>query len=139
MGNPRLSLSMPKSGKRELSTTQDLTIRRLPWTYFHLSLQTTPNPVATVQSAPVDFITAREYLSSALQQFLGLMGTAICIDILKVKGRDVWLRVPREDCDAVSNALSSWAGSEGVAWVIRGKGEWLGGLVAGNGDDHFNP
>lgn len=102
-------------------------------------MQTTSNPVATAQSAPVDIITARKYLSSALQQFLGMTGTAICIDILKIDGRDVWLRVPREDRAAVANALSSWAGAEEVAWIIKGKGEWLGGLVAGNGDDHFNP
>ncbi|KAL9612751.1 MAG: hypothetical protein Q9167_002690 [Letrouitia subvulpina] len=130
---------MPKSGKKDFSTTQDLTIRHLPWTYFHLSLQTTSNPVATAQSAPIDIITARRYLSSALQQFLGLTGTAICIDILKVDGRDVWLRVPSDDRAAVTNALSSWVGAEEVAWIIRGKEEWLAGLVAGNGDDHFDP
>lgn len=89
-------------------------------------------------SAPtVDVLTARTYLTSALQQFLGMTGTAIPIDFLKVEGMDVWIRVPREDGAIVVSAVTGWIGSEGTAWRIRGKGEWLGGLVAGDGRDLF--
>jgi ribonuclease P/MRP protein subunit POP8 len=46
---------------------------------------------------------------------------------------EVWIRVPREDGDAVAAALgSSWVGRDGgrdVSWRVRGRGEWLGALV----------
>ena len=91
-------------------------------------------------SAPaVDILTARTYLSSALQQFLGLTGLAISIDFLKVEGKDVWIRVPREDGLAVSNAISTWVGSEGVSWRIKGKSDWLANLAAGDGQQLFQP
>lgn len=92
----------------------------------------------STSSAPaIDMLTARTYLTSALRQFLGLTGTAISIDFLKLEARDVWIRVPREDGAAVVSAVSAWMGAEGVAWRIRGKSEWLGGLVAGNGMELF--
>ncbi|KAI4177843.1 MAG: hypothetical protein LQ343_000307 [Gyalolechia ehrenbergii] len=85
----------------------------------------------------IDILTARTYLTSALQQYLGLAGTAISIDFLKVQGRDIWVRVPREDGAAFVGAVSGWVGSGGVAWRIRGKSEWLGSLVAGDGRELF--
>lgn len=50
--------------------------------------------------------------------------------------QDVWIRVPREDAEAVARAVVAWAGSgsgsgsggAGAAWRILGKGSWLGGL-----------
>ena len=66
-----------------------------------------------------------------------MTGTAIPIDILKVEGRDVWVRVPREDGRAVVEAGSGWV-NEAVTWRVKGKSEWLGGLVAGNGRDLFD-
>lgn len=72
-----------------------------------------------------------------MQRFLGLAGTAVSIDFLKVEGRDIWIRVPRDDGSVVVGAVSSWMGSEGVAWRIRGKSEWLGSLVAGDGRELF--
>ncbi|KAL8927984.1 MAG: hypothetical protein Q9208_002059 [Pyrenodesmia sp. 3 TL-2023] len=80
-------------------------------------------------------LTARTYLTSALQQYRGLTGTAICIDFLKLDGQDVWIRVPREDGAVVVGAVSAWLGAQGVAWRVRGKGEWLGALAAGDGRD----
>lgn len=81
----------------------------------------------------IDALTARTYLTAALSQFLGLMGTSISIDILKIENRsqehsqkkevsssyssshssspEVWIRVPRDDAAAVFTALSSWVGS----------------------------
>ena len=108
------------------------TIRSLPWTYFHLSL------ISTSSSAPpkIDAITARTYLNTALQQLLGLTGIAVSIDILNVEHRDVWLRVPAEDGRAVVEAVSGWVGND-IRWRIIGRGEWLGGIVAGGGADLF--
>lgn len=103
-----------------------LTIRNPPFSYLHLTLLA---PATTV----FDLLTARAHLTSALSQFLGITGTAIPIDFLKIEGRDVWVRVPREDGAAVVGAISGWVGGEGVAWRIREKGDWLGAVVAGGG------
>ena len=37
-------------------------------------------------------------------------------------------------------ALSQWVGKEGdVSWRVKAKGEWLGCVVAGNGQHLFEP
>ncbi|RJE20017.1 hypothetical protein PHISCL_07646 [Aspergillus sclerotialis] len=99
----------------------------------------------------LDDLTARTFLTSALSQFLGLTGTAIPIDILKISEgqpqnqNTVWIRVPREDASAVVAALSSWVGGSkasgggNAAWRICAKGNFLGALVAGSGADLFVP
>ena len=121
------------------STTAPSTtiIRNLPWTYLHLTLISSSTIMSASSTPAIDALTARSYLTSALQRFLGLAGTAISIDFLKVDGRDIWIRVPREDGAAVVGAVNGWVGMEGVAWRIRGKSEWLGGLVAGDGRELF--
>jgi len=124
-----------------------------------------PQPSSSPQ--PIDALSARTYLSAALSQFLGLAGTAIPIDILKIENESpdisgqhtvtahsnnvkkcdtVWIRVPREDAAAVAAALSSWVGGSSgsssavsVAWRICAKGNFLGALVAGSGRDLFVP
>lgn len=103
-----------------------VTIRNPPFSYLHLTLLA---PATIV----FDLLTARAHLTSALNQFLGITGTAIPVDFLKIEGRDVWVRVPREDGAAVVSAISGWVGGEGVAWRIREKGDWLGAVVAGGG------
>jgi ribonuclease P/MRP protein subunit POP8 len=85
---------------------------------------------------------------------MGLTGTAIPIDILKLENAcppeekydSVWIRVPREDAAAVVGAVSSWigggnksAGAADVAWRISAKGNFLGALIAGSGADLFVP
>ncbi|MCJ1484164.1 hypothetical protein MMC06_004332 [Schaereria dolodes] len=125
----------PHSTKTPSSTTY--TIRSLPYTYIHLNLLTTP---PSASSTTVDALTARTYLTSALQQFLGMTGTAIPVDFLKIEGRDVWVRVPREDGKAVVEAVTGWVGGSeaaGVAWRVKGKGEWLGGIAKGDGMELF--
>ncbi|KAJ5775243.1 uncharacterized protein N7511_000254 [Penicillium nucicola] len=154
--------------KRKASEPKPKTIhftsRNPPWTY--LKLQLVPQPGNTPQ--PLDPLSARTYLSSALSQFLGLTGTAIPIDILKLehglistpksdatsttqsaktpRHDSVWIRVPREDAAAVVAAVSSWigggnntTGSAGVAWRVSAKGNFLGALTAGSGADLFVP
>ncbi|KAJ5165347.1 uncharacterized protein N7500_007177 [Penicillium coprophilum] len=129
--------------------TLHFTSRNPPWTYLKLKL--IPQPGSAPQ--PLDPLSARTYLSSALSQFLGLTGTAIPIDILKIENASpsitkydiVWIRVPREDVSAVVSAVSSWiggnnsAGSADVAWRVCAKGNFLGALVAGSGADLFVP
>lgn len=69
---------------------------------------------------------------------MGMTGTAIPVDFLKIEERDVWIRVPREDASKVVGALSQWAGKNGaVGWRVRGRGEWLVSLAAGDGRKLF--
>ncbi|KAK0512819.1 hypothetical protein JMJ35_004836 [Cladonia borealis] len=120
------------------SSSRSLTIRNPPYTYLHLILLT--STLSSSSQPPVDILTARTYLTSALSQYLGLTGTAIPIDFLKVEGGSLWIRVPREDEVALVGALSQWVGKDGdVSWRVKAKGEWLGSVVAGNGDHLFEP
>lgn len=118
---PKLTAQAPKT----------ITIRNPPFTYLHLTLLS-----STTNIPPLDILAARAHLTSALQQFLGVTGTAIPVDFLKVEGRDAWVRVPREDGPMVRGALSGWIGDE-VAWRIAGSADWLGALVSGTGQDLF--
>lgn len=110
-------------------------LRHPPWTYLHLSLQPgTSDTLATSIDAP----TVRLHLTAALTQFLGLHGSAIPVDILHLREREVWVRIPREDAAGVVAGLSSWVGANGtVGWRVRGRSEWLGRLVGGDGRDLF--
>ncbi|KAL4883313.1 hypothetical protein BJY04DRAFT_30599 [Aspergillus karnatakaensis] len=144
--------------------TISFTARNPQWTYFKLQLITQPPPS---QPTPIDPLTARTYLTSALSQFLGFSGTAIPIDILHVTPsttiqpqtstssqiqpqppysqpeRYIWIRVPHQDAPALVSALSSWIGDTGdsesdtVAWRICAKGNFLPALVHGDGADLF--
>jgi len=97
---------------------------RSPHTYLHLSLL---SPFSQHKPPGIDNITAHTYLTAALNQFLGLTGTAIPVDILKIDGRDVWVRCPRENGSMVSTAMSEWRGEGGNAeWRVKGRGDWLG-------------
>ena len=114
---------------------RSITIKRPTFTYLHLTLLSSD---PRTSDAPIDILTARSYLTSALEQFLGMTGTAILIDFLKVEGKDVWIRMSREDGSHVVGALSQWVGKDGgVAWRVKGRGEWLGSLSAGDGRELF--
>jgi ribonuclease P/MRP protein subunit POP8 len=106
------------------------TLRKPSWTYFHLSL------FSPSSNEPLDILTAKRYLTSALQRFLGLYGAAISVDILKLDRKELWIRVPREDAPAVHEAVSAWLG-DGVKWVVKGRDEWLVRLGSGDGQDLF--
>lgn len=140
-----MSIEAVTSEARNLETWSQpaqrrITIRNPPFTYLHLTLLTSTSSLPTLDSPPVDILTARAHLTSAVSQFLGITGTAIPIDFLKVEGRDVWIRVPREDAAAVVGALSHWVGEDGgVSWGVKGKGEWLGVVAAGDGNELFQP
>ncbi|PYH98965.1 hypothetical protein BO71DRAFT_343780 [Aspergillus ellipticus CBS 707.79] len=146
----------PSSSTTPAPKTIHFTARNPQWTYLKLQLVPQPNTPSTTQ--PLDPLTARTYLSAALTQFLGLTGTAIPIDILKISSDEsepepgsptiskiVWVRVPRDDASAVVAALSSWIGGStggdssagNVAWRVCAKGNYLGALVQGSGSDLF--
>lgn len=170
--NTELNSTKRKASGSESNLPQ-FTSRNPPWTYLKLQLHVTPLlqlliDVLTCQNSvpqldndsttPLDALTARTYLSSALSQYLGVTGTSISIDILKIehntpssaqqapsqtlKGDQIWIRIPCDDAAAVVAALSSWVGgSNGAnfAWRVLAKGNFLGALAAGSGADLFSP
>lgn len=85
----------------------------------------------------LDDLTVRSYITAALTQFLGLTGSAISVDIMKVDGRECWIRVPREDLSPVMAAVGGWVGGnneqEKVGWMVKASGNWLSSLVGNQG------
>jgi ribonuclease P/MRP protein subunit POP8 len=85
----------------------------------------------------LDEITVRSHITAALNQFLGLAGSAIWVDILKVEGKECWIRVPREDLSPVIAAVGGWTGGNDVdgkvGWRVKAKGNWLSSLVGNYG------
>ncbi|KIX93633.1 uncharacterized protein Z520_10539 [Fonsecaea multimorphosa CBS 102226] len=120
-------MTKTEPGPAQEATTTTFTLRNPPHSYFHLRLHATP-PLQVDQ--PLDEITLRSYLTSALQQYLGLTGAAIPVDILKVEGPNAWIRVPCDDEVAVTAGVSQWVGAKGVSLGIEARGSWLGGVVA---------
>jgi hypothetical protein len=58
-----------------------------------------------------------------------------------VSGQEVWIRVPREDRAPVLAGLGGWNGAgegdERVGWVVNGTANWLGSLVAREGESEI--
>jgi len=138
-GDARIDLKSAKESPQPVY--RSITIRNPPHTYLHLTLVTSsPFGILNSKAAPIDILTARTHLTAALAQFLGLTGTAIPADFLKVEGREVWVRVPREDGAVVVGALSQWIGSDSsLSWRVRGNGVWLGAVGVGDGSQLFEP
>lgn len=145
------STSQPKSKRRKTSKPSVLasfTIRNPTWSYIHLTHLSSSSQIPLSEtnnshdqfistSPSIDAITARLQLQASLQQFLGLHGTAIPIDVLKIEGRQVWIRVPREDVSAVVTAVGGWVGKGGEGWRVHSWGCW-GARDAGDGSDLFD-
>lgn len=118
------------------------TLRSPRWAYFHLQLLTSSTSTSkpTTDEPALDAITVRRYLTAALSRFLGQMGAAIPIDILKIDQQHVWIRVPSHDATAVHEAVSSWVSNQGgmgdgtgLSWIIKGRDDWLVRLTGGRG------
>lgn len=106
-------------------------MRNPPYGYLHLRIATqAANGSAhrPQEQISLDEITVLSHLNSALNQYLGLAGTAIPVDILKAQASEAWVRIPHEDESAVVAALSQWIGKGGVGVRVLGRGSWLGGL-----------
>ncbi|KAH7073699.1 hypothetical protein BKA63DRAFT_604030 [Paraphoma chrysanthemicola] len=162
LANPSQTPSKKRKRKDEKPhILHQSTFRRPEWTYLHLtlitpSLTTTSKPTTATDTAPsptaLDPLTVSPLLTQPLSQYLGTTGAAVPIDILKTGGRDVWIRVPRQDARALRASLSSWVGScdvesvpgvefseEGrrvrVAWRVVGESGTVGGCVLGGKGD----
>ncbi|EOA86060.1 uncharacterized protein SETTUDRAFT_110663 [Exserohilum turcica Et28A] len=158
--------------QKESHTVSQCTMRNLPWTYFHLVLVTPSalaststciststctqtqtqtqlqTPSATTQQDMTPLV-ASPLLTAALRTYLGTMGSAIAVDILKTQGRSVWIRIPGPDARGVRAALSNWVGSADaedvlgggeagrvrVAWRVVAWSGVLGVVVVGGGGD----
>ncbi|EUC43191.1 hypothetical protein COCMIDRAFT_38863 [Bipolaris oryzae ATCC 44560] len=129
------------------------TLRKPTWSYLHLTLtspsfpSSTSSASTTTPTTDISPLLISPLLTSALRAYLGTMGAAIPVDILKTAGREVWIRVPRQDVRGVKAALGSWvgrvegedvggeAGRVGVAWRVVGGAGVLGGM--GDGGEVF--
>jgi len=118
-------------------TETTFVLRNPPYSYLHLCIS---NQAATSGShkqkehLELDEVTVVSHMTSALNQYLGLTGTAIPIDILKVQASEAWVRLPHEDESAVVAALTQWVGKGGASMRILGRGTWLGALSSGTDD-----
>jgi ribonuclease P/MRP protein subunit POP8 len=124
--------SVPKqmvSGRGNNYVITSKTITTPPFSFICLELVTD-----SATGTKLDELTVRTYITSALTQFLGLTGSSISVDILKVQGNECWIRVPREDLSPVIAATGGWVGGNGdgskVGWKVKAKGNWLSVLVA---------
>jgi ribonuclease P/MRP protein subunit POP8 len=146
--NRSFQVQIPTS-KTKISRGHEITcktIKNPPFSYACLELisssvspaldpNNNPEPTRTT-IAVLDPVTIRTYITSALTQFLGLSGSAISIDILKIEGSRVWIRTPSDDLAPVLAATGGWVGKDTgslgenrVGWRIRGSGNWLSVLV----------
>ncbi|KAK5132476.1 hypothetical protein LTR08_009022 [Meristemomyces frigidus] len=115
-------------------TLTQFTIRDAQWTYIHAQQHTTSGP-----STALDAVTAHLQLTAALSQFLGLHGAAIPMDILKLDGADVWVRVPADDKNAVTAAIGGWISGKGEAWRVKGTSSWdVRAMARDSGQDLFS-
>jgi ribonuclease P/MRP protein subunit POP8 len=120
---------------RDKYSETTFTLRRPPYTYLHLTCK----QLSTNSTSQLDNVMARSYIHAALSQFLGLTGTAIETNPLKVEGKEIWLRVPTEASSAVVAAVSQWTSlTQGLSLQVKSKGTWLAAVVArGTTDDEL--
>lgn len=130
------SAAVTKDVKTKTQKSHELatcTIKSPPFSYVQLELSTQGSGPEADEAAVLDAVQVRAYCTAALRQFLGISGTAISIDILKVEGKQCWVRVPGPDLALFSAAVTAWNGniSNGTCSVLRVKasGNWLGALL----------
>ncbi|KAK8136882.1 hypothetical protein PG984_004822 [Apiospora sp. TS-2023a] len=129
-------LATAKAKSQKSHELASCVIKEPLFSYAHLQVLN-GNPLQ--EPIEVDALQVRSYCMKALQQFLGIAGTAISIDILKVDGANCWLRIPRDSLGAFSAAITAWRGEyeDGIhtTFQIKGCSDWLGSLVGQVGQD----
>ncbi|EME48110.1 hypothetical protein DOTSEDRAFT_109837, partial [Dothistroma septosporum NZE10] len=95
-------------------------IREPGWVYLHLQ----HIPSITSPNSTIDNATVNLHITAALKSFLGLHGAAISFDILKLEGRQVWIRASAEDRAACVAAVGGWISSSGEGWRVRSWSHW---------------
>ena len=148
----------PKEEKKTKSRTlTESTIRAPQFAYAHLRLHSaTLSEMTNTNTNTTDFTTddnndedgdqnqnqnqtdplqVRAYCTAALRQFLGDTGAGMGVDILLIRGGDVWVRVPRGDLAAFVGAIAAYGGMETTLFRTRACGDWLGSLL-GRAEQH---
>ncbi|KAF2722045.1 hypothetical protein K431DRAFT_59086 [Polychaeton citri CBS 116435] len=116
----------PRKRKAEKNLTiSQFTITTPTHAYVHLQhLTPTSLPETPSSFSSLDATTALLDIRASLSQFLGMHGTAIPIDVLKLQGRDVWIRIPSDDRHALIAAVGGWMGKNGQGWRVKGWSSW---------------
>jgi len=125
VGIPPQSKKLQKSSR----SLQRITIKSPEYSYFHLKMIFDP-PLDT--AGLVDAITWRTTLTNSLMQYLGVVGSAIRIDILHIEGEEAVLRLPTVDMVKFGAAVSGFVGtSEGrsIGFKTLGSSAFLMGLI----------
>ena len=98
------------------------------FSYAHLELTSDSG-----HEVDLDPLTVRSHITSALTQFLGLSGSAIPVDILKLERSRCWIRTQRDDLSPFIAAVGGWIGRTDtggkIGWKVRGTGNWLNVLM----------
>lgn len=118
-----LSSSNPQ---KQQPPTKTLTLRNPTWSYIRLQQFQPPQTSNTL-----DALTAHIQITAALHQFLGVHGAAVPVDVLKLEGCEVWIRVPAEDRSALVAAVGGWVGRAGEGWRVMGWSSWSAGAEGG--------
>lgn len=98
----------------------EFSIRKSDWAY--ICLQHLSDPSKPKQA--LDGVTAQMQITAALSSFLGLHGTAIPFDILKLEKQDVWIRVPADYRAAWIAAVGGWTSSSHSSWRVKDWSHW---------------
>jgi ribonuclease P/MRP protein subunit POP8 len=114
------------SSKPQHQPTKTLTLRNPTWSYIRLQQFQPPQ-----NSNTLDALTAHIQIAAALHQFLGVHGAAVPVDVLKLEGSDVWIRVPAQDRSALVAAVGGWVGRAGEGWRVMGWSSWSAGAEGG--------
>ena len=130
----QISTTSQQSKKRSHSTSKPsqqpppktLTLRNPTWSYIRLHQFQPPQ-----NSSTLDALTAHIQITAALHQFLGVHGAAVPVDVLKLEGSEVWIRVPAEDRSALVAAVGGWVGRAGEGWRVMGWSSWSAGAEGG--------
>ncbi|KAF4452655.1 hypothetical protein F53441_4523 [Fusarium austroafricanum] len=128
--------------QKDLEKSHDIltcTIKEPPFSYTHLELVT--GVLSSSSSVTLDNLSLKSYCTAALRQFLGINGTAISIDILKVENNHAWVRIPQPDLGSFAAAIASWKGTndngQHVSLQLRQCSDWLGAMVGADGQDRL--
>lgn len=100
-------------------TIAHFSVRDPTWTYLHLK-----HISSTTTASTIDETTVSLWIDAALGQFLGMHGRAIPVDHLKLRGQDIYIRVPYQDHQAFIASLTNWTGRNGDALRTVGWSSW---------------
>ncbi|TQV99065.1 hypothetical protein IF1G_01280 [Cordyceps javanica] len=121
------------------TTRREFTIKAPEFAYAHLELHTDGS--SAPEAVALDELLVRSYCADALRQYLGQTGAGIPLDVLKVAGRQCWVRMPRDDVQSFAAALTAYRGSVAggggsgdggsTLFLLRVKqcSDWLGTMV----------